>query len=291
MSDSLKIAHAAILAERAMWQALPPEERLTQIRQQQIIRDAIDAERDRVTQSKLDEALAAILRLAERVPAISAAQEAAWHWSHHIAPRLRAAGIEEAHCKRVTAWDCREQEAVFNMTRRKCVGRGAIIALTGARGTGKTTIAAQIIRERVEAEWEWYSLPESQRFGSLPLETGRYEKLGKLGSMFKPLYADFGSINSDALSARLNNWCSVPLLVLDELHESEDLKTPMRLLVDLVDRRYANNVDTILISNRSAQEFRAEVNPSVVSRITERGAIIPCDWRSWRARLGAEGRI
>lgn len=210
-------------------------------------------------------------------------QEREYNWQNRVKPQLIALGVTDAHCKRIAPqWGCKAQEQAFQTTKARCRMTGAIVALVGNRGLGKTTIAAELMRERIEARLEYFKGDE--RHGPQPFEPGRYAKLSELGSMFKPLYADFGSKNPESLIERFDAWCRLPLLCLDEIHEAEDLKAQMRLLTDLVDRRYAKRFDTILISNHSASQFKSEINPSILSRISEHGAIIQCEWPSWRTQ-------
>jgi hypothetical protein len=43
-------------------------------------------------------------------------------------------------------------------------------------------------------------------------------------------------------------------------------------------------VDTVLISNHDPEAFRNQMNASILSRISEGGAIIPCLWQSFRSQ-------
>lgn len=285
MSDSLKNAHAAILAEREQWAALSHGEKMERLRRQQIeaaklsaVHEKRAAERDRVTDEKLEETLSAFRKLAAGVKPMTPKQSEKYNWTNRIAPQLRSLGLEEREVKQIADWGCAPQQRAFDLVRALCQRTGAVVALVGERGVGKTTIAAQLMRERVEASvarWWDETLPS-------PHDAGRYIKLGMLAAQFKPLYADFGSIDAERLSIMLANWCKLDLLVLDEIHECEDLKTQMRLLVDVVDRRYAARRDTILISNHDSKSFQSEMNHSILSRISEHGAIIPCCWESHR---------
>jgi DNA replication protein DnaC len=264
------------------WKDKSPEEKTEIIRQ----------ERERAAQKEIDDMdvskafkdlMAGFQKLQDKVQVMSAEQEAAFVWRTQIAPCMGAAGLPERHRVKITDWKCKPQQRVFERVSSMCNGKGAVIALIGHRGTGKTTIPAQIIRERVEAEHAWDMATEEQRATmSRPKHPGRYIKLLRLGAAFKPLFAEFGSINGPELAEHLSRWVSLPFLVIDEIHEVDDMKTHDRLLVDLIDRRYARKRDTIIIDNREEAEFRAKTNPSILSRISEHGMIIPCEWKSWR---------
>jgi DNA replication protein DnaC len=157
-------------------------------------------------------------------------------------------------------------------------GCGAIVALTGDRGVGKTTIAAQLAIRRL---WEdWHSRTSG---GPVLHRITSYRKLTAIVGRLKALYGDFGTIGIETLEAIRDHLASVELLVIDELNEcADDSRHKDRILTDLIDRRYAANRDTILLTNQRADEFERTINPSVLSRLNEHGAIIPCEWGSFR---------
>lgn len=198
-----------------------------------------------------------------------------------ILPRLKAANIVGRHTARITMTD--EQKAVFVQILRLLQKPGAIIVLVGPRGTGKTTIAAQLVRK-----WVWedhqsaFDKAEGKRSDVL-FRICRYWKLGDLISKLKSLYADFGSIDSERATS-IKELCALSdLLVIDELAEAvTEPKFKDPILTDLIDVRYARMLPTVLISNETTQSFIENTNDSVKSRIKECGAVIPCDWKSFR---------
>jgi hypothetical protein len=228
--------------------------------------------------------IAAMQRIAQNFTPVSQEEIDRWDWEHVVVPDLRKLGWDRRHIRRIAPdWNCPKQERMFAMMGEKLKRNGAIVALVGKRGIGKTTLAAEHSRTRYEAHRAYFSVPPSERATPHPPpRPGRYEKLGRIAGLFKPLYADFGSLNTEELSRQLDAWCDCELVVIDELHESEDLKTSYRFLVDFVDRRYANHRDTVLISNHSPDEFRNEINSSIISRLSQHGAILHCEWESHR---------
>jgi DNA replication protein DnaC len=212
-----------------------------------------------------------IERLRQTQPVRTEQELTNWHWRHEVLPHLRASQLPPRFWFIATKWK-REQKKAFDATRALLLKKGATIALVGERGMGKTTIAAQLIIERAMTEvmLPWHRRPP-------------YRKLSKLIALFKSIYADFGSIETESLLGRHDSLCKDhPLLVIDELHDCEDQRIKNRLLTDTIDKRYANLVDTILISNQTPEQFMETTSDSVLSRIKEHGRIIHCTWESWR---------
>jgi DNA replication protein DnaC len=108
--------------------------------------------------------------------------------------------------------------------------------------------------------------------------------MSDLVSRLKSLYADFGSIDAERQSNFSERLCDESLLVIDEIHECDEMRVKDRVLTDIVDKRYARRRDTILISNQTVDDFRHTANDSVLSRLTEHGGIFLCDWRSFRTK-------
>ena len=223
-----------------------------------------------------------ISKLREK-PRLSAEEVKKWEFIQVISPRLAACGWEKRFHHRVAFGTT--QKLVHRDTVNLLKNKGAIIALVGERGLGKTTIAAHIAIDRAEHFWDYYSTQPEDRAGMAgPQGIPCYRKMAQLVSKFKPLYADFGSIDSEKLMEVKDRLCNETLLVIDELHECEELRMKDRILTDIVDIRYARLRDTILISNQTADDFKASTNDSVISRLTEHGKIIGCKWKSYRGR-------
>lgn len=225
---------------------------------------------------------AAFAALRSHIVPLPPEQWRTYRFNTMIAPRLAAAGFRPRYRAELTDWNCPQQEAAF----RFCQGRfrrvGSIIALVGARGTGKTTVAAQLCRERIDEWLAYYERDPAERPSLEPAGMGEYAKLTDLIARFKPLYADFGSLSTERLMASRESLCRESLLCIDELHECEDQRLKGRVLTDLLDRRYSNRCDTLLISNETEPAFRESIGDSALSRITEHGEIVSCLWPSHR---------
>lgn len=203
----------------------------------------------------------------------SAEEIDAWKWQNEIVPHLTASGLPPRFHQIITEWPQSAQRKVLERTEAKLTGTGAIVALVGLRGAGKTTVAAQVIVKRAlnTALPPWHRRPP-------------YRKLGTLVARFKANYSDFGSIDAERMIQHLDSLTKDhPLVVIDEIHDCEDQKARDRFLIDFIDRRYANLVDTILISNQTVQDFQRTIGESILSRLSEHGAILACNWSSFRS--------
>jgi len=220
-------------------------------------------------------------------PMVTEEQERAWILKNKIIPRLAAGGYDSRFAVEIRDWNKEPRQGkllAYLMT--LLTGNGAVIALVGPRGTGKTTLTAQIA---VSLAWAWEKFHGSiakleSRERPPILGLAEYRKLVSITEILKPLYSDHGTIAAEKLIGERERLCGCGLLVIDEKHEVNDLSVANRILTDLIDRRYARRRDTIIISNESADEFRRSTNDSVISRITEHGETLECKWPSMRAR-------
>lgn len=197
-----------------------------------------------------------------------------YDWRNSIVPRLRAVGLPERFHQRITDWSRPAQQRAYEAVLAKCSpsgGVGAIVALIGPRGTGKTTVCGQMI---VNATLHWWRTSK----GFIP----RYRKLTDILATLKPMYSDFGSRDPAALESTRDQLCAYEVLIIDEIHDCEEQRVKDRILTDILDRRYAGKVDTVLISNQTREDFMAHTNPSILSRINENGAVLFCNWKPWR---------
>lgn len=196
-----------------------------------------------------------------------------------IYPTLQRWGFEDRYRYELPDWTEKRQLRAFKAMQAKLLGAGAIVALVGIRGTGKTTLAAQ---HAIGMAWQNYSDSIGEGVpGRLVL--CKYTKATWLVGKFKGIYGDFGTIDGERLSDYRDYLCrNIEVLVIDELHETQDMKLRDRMLSDILDRRYAAKRDTILISNQTPEQFQESMPDSVISRLQEHGGVIPCSWKSFR---------
>lgn len=227
----------------------------------------------------------AVSEILSKMKPISAEKRREAQFKFDIDHRMKALGFEDRFRIDIQDFQNKQQEAIFKRCDELLRGSGAIVALVGIRGTGKTTIAAQLAAHRIRNWLDFYATQPEERFEDTIPGIPRYRKATALISEFKSLYADFGSINSEELTEKRDYQCREwPILVIDEWHEAEDQKIKDRLLTDIIDRRYAALNDTLIISNQDADDFKATASSSTLSRLGEHGCIISCKWDSWRAK-------
>lgn len=143
------------------------------------------------------------------------------------------------------------------------LGTGFLVALLGPRGTGKTQLAAELIRKHVDSS----NMPT-------PLYTRSCDIFLTIRESFR----------RDGPSEReqVVRFMRPSVLVIDEAHERSESDWENRLLNLIVDVRYGEERDTILISNERESSFRESIGPSIYSRLIETGGVIVCDWPSFR---------
>lgn len=219
----------------------------------------------------------AVAKMLANIEPKSEAEMRDYNFKTYIAPKLETFGFKERY-RRDGLCDgederCKLQRDKLAKLTNTLQGKGAIVALVGPRGTGKTYIASQFVIDRLWSE-----------HGTARCTWSHYAKLTTLVGRLKAFYGDMGTIETEKLEQyRAFLTKILDLLIIDEIHEvSEDSKHKDRILTDLLDTRYAAKKDTLLISNQSAEEFARTTNPSILSRSKQHGGIISCAWQSFR---------
>lgn len=146
---------------------------------------------------------------------------------------------------------------------RKRLNTGALMALTGTRGSGKTQLAVELMR-----------------YTTNQLKTARFTSAIGFFMQIKATYRkDATQTEADVLQ----DFTKPSLLVIDEVGKRSDSEWENNLLFELLNRRYNAIKDTVLIDNRTKAEFIAAIGESLASRMMEGGGIKECNWKSFRA--------
>lgn len=193
-----------------------------------------------------------VARRAEAVRQINHRQEVARLQGFWCAPKR--------HEQRITS-ESKEWSAAFRSL-LNLLGSGMLIGLVGGRGTGKTQLAVELMRATTEKEHSALFCSAMQFFIEV-----------------KSTYGDAAKTDEMAV---LQKYQSPRLLVIDEVGKRGGSDWENNLLFELINRRYNNEQDTILIDNRTKQEFIETIGPSLASRMNECGGIVECNWKSFR---------
>lgn len=74
------------------------------------------------------------------------------------------------------------------------------------------------------------------------------------------------------------------LLIIDEVGVQRGTEDEQMILFDIIDRRYAELLPTILLTNLSGKAFAEFVGPRIMDRLRERAVFVPFRWDSYRGR-------
>lgn len=148
------------------------------------------------------------------------------------------------------------------------IGRdgGCLLALVGNRGTGKTQMGACAIDQSC-----W---------------SGRSALYVEAGPMFMQIRDSFKD-GGEGEHKTYSRFIAPKLLVIDQMEERKHSEHEDRMLFSILNRRYADELDTILVSNETASAFLAGLGPSIASRMAQTGEVIVCDWADKRKASNA----
>lgn len=129
--------------------------------------------------------------------------------------------------------------------------KGAILAIIGPRGTGKTRLAAEAIRE----------VGESARYATAM-------------NIFLRVRESYGKSATESELDIVKELSRCPLLVIDEIQERGNSQWEDRILTHIIDNRYSNLRCTVIIANMTSGKLIENVGPSIADRMNEAGGII-----------------
>jgi len=144
------------------------------------------------------------------------------------------------------------------------VNNGETVVLLGKRGTGKTAMAACLLRE-----WAYRGVDVC------------FVEAADLFSEFRETFRDESEVSELDL---LDGYVCMVCLVIDEAQERGHTEYEDRMLTRLVNKRYGAMRGTVIITNESREAASVSLGASVVSRIREAGKVIECEWDSFRGR-------
>lgn len=119
--------------------------------------------------------------------------------------------------------------------------------MTGPTGSGKTHLAAAIIRAR--------------------FELGGKASFRRAADLYAQVRASYGAFDELSETAILAGYCGVPLLVLDDLASGSLSDHERRIALEVIDRRMNNGLPTIVTTNWTCEEIGAKMDERIGSRL------------------------
>ena len=132
--------------------------------------------------------------------------------------------------------------------------RGYMVALIGAWGAGKTQLAVEMMKDRATLG-----------------KKVEYHTAMELLMMFKATYNNDSRVTEMDVVKALTK---PSLLVIDEAAKRGETEWENRLLFEILNKRYGDFKDTILIANQSREEFSKSMGPAIVRRMDEVGGLM-----------------
>jgi DNA replication protein DnaC len=157
----------------------------------------------------------------------------------------------------------REYLAKFPVHARS--GRGLVFA--GRPGTGKSHLAVAILRKVIETHAGVYTT---------------------CSDFIRAIRSTWHREAERTEAQVLNDYASIPLLVLDEIGVAFGTAGEEKHLFDLLDRRYRELLPTIILTNEDADGLRKFVGDRVFDRLRETSDWVPFTWDSYRSIAGKE---
>lgn len=162
-------------------------------------------------------------------------------------------------------WECPALDDVWMTHFGKimtAVDGGGIVALIGPRGTGKTRLSAEAMRNHA---------PDNAIYTTAM-------------GLFLRIRASFGKASKESESDIVDELAKCPLLILDEIQERGNTAWEDRILTHVLDRRYGAMTPTIIIANLTEDALSDCLGESILSRIEENGGVIEVDGPSHRSQ-------
>ena len=133
------------------------------------------------------------------------------------------------------------------------LGKGALILLCGTRGSGKTQLACEAVKRACTNG-----------------RTGRYFTAMDIFIDIKGTYRHDAKESEKQLITRLS---TPTVLAIDEIGKRGETEWENNLMFHIIDKRYQNLVDTILVTNQTAADAIKSLGASLSSRMQECGGV------------------
>lgn len=192
--------------------------------------------------------------------------------------------LPPSHSVSMRGWDERhlkleeptgdEWLATFNDA-KEAVKDCGLVALIGDRGTGKTQMAAMIAKE---GKWPGDE-PKWNGHRNVSEHTALYVRAMDIFLDLRDANKKDSKISEKEV---LSKMVDCGLLVIDEFQERGESEWENRVLTNLIDKRYASEVPTIIIANYDKAQLSNALSPSIKDRMHENGKSFVFNWGSYR---------
>lgn len=158
---------------------------------------------------------------------------------------------------------CRDYAANFE----RCLAKGSSLVLSGAAGAGKSHLASAILQ------------------AILPNHVGAYMTFMGMIRLIRETWRPESEKSESQVIGELG---SIPLLVIDEIGVQYGTEAEHTLLFEVMDRRYRDQMPSILMTNQDKDGFKRFVGDRVYDRMTEVARWVSFDWASFRTQARKE---
>lgn len=145
--------------------------------------------------------------------------------------------------------------------------RGSSLIFSGMPGTGKSHLATAILQ------------------ALMPEHVGLYT------TCMNVIRAVRATWRKDSLKSEgevLHLYCTVPLLVLDEIGVQYGTDGEQTILFDVIDRRYRDMRPTIFLTNQNNEGLKTFLGERAYDRLRETSRVVQFDWASHRPQARKE---
>lgn len=213
----------------------------------------------------VDESIETVLGRIKAIPdaeAIKAAEDERARRHQNLVDNLRQHWAAPARHVARTSLDMSGEWGARLAKIQSTIGSGKTWAICGTRGNGKTQMAVEAMRHCTQM--------------GIP---ARYVAATEFFAAIKATYRkDWSETEMNVIE----RYRRPRLLVIDEIGKRGDTDWENNLLFHLLDKRYQDMTDTIVLANLTAEEMAKSLGPSLSDRMSETGGLIECTWASRR---------
>jgi DNA replication protein DnaC len=172
----------------------------------------------------------------------------------------------DVNCKDHPAW----RAARDKITRKLTKPVGAVIAIIGDNGTGKTQMAVEVAK--------WYCRQWANREDARPSD--RPILYTRAVEVFTALSDTWGTRHAEGDTVAY--YTRPALLVIDEIQDRSGSLWETNRVNNLIDRRYSEKRQTLIVGTLKEGELRDHLGAAVCSRMSQHGGVVVCNWPSFR---------